>query len=353
MKKPTDNPRPSKITLGTVAELAGVGPATVDRVINERGNVSDATRRKVIDAARELGLKRILPDSYHRHVRIEVLMARPELPLIARMHMEFIRLARGLSGSVTIHRTNIKDESPGRLAEAMLQTSCDGVVVYAPDHPETNDAINALQARGVQVVTMISDLPKSRRLAYAGLDHYQAGRTAGYLMHNTVRIPGPLVILCNNLAFEGHARRVKGFSDYLLEAGASMPIIGVLEGGDDRDKSEILLRDAFAGQCDIAGIYNAGAANMGVARAIRARILNAPPVFVGHELTQFTASILHDRLMSFTIDQAPELQAQFAIEVLLSEFGFKVSKSVAPPYRSPVPILIYSPENIPNAFPTP
>src|SRR6516162_7307000 len=122
-----DAKRPSKVTLTEVARRANVGPATVDRVINERGNVSEATRRRVLEAARNLGLKRTLPDSYRRHVRIEVVMARPELPLIARMNQEFMRLARGLSGSVTIHRTIPKEETPDRLSYVLRNTICDAV----------------------------------------------------------------------------------------------------------------------------------------------------------------------------------------------------------------------------------
>jgi hypothetical protein len=40
-------------------------------------------------------------------------------------------------------------------------------------------------------------------------------------MQNTVRIAGPLVILCN-LGFEGLAKRVKGFTDYLRAIAASI-----------------------------------------------------------------------------------------------------------------------------------
>jgi LacI family transcriptional regulator len=296
--------RLSRVTLSEVAARAGVGPATVDRVINERGNVSEETRKKVVDTARELGLKRILPDSYRRHVHIEVVMARPELPLIARMNVEFIRLARGLSGSVTIHRTFPKEETPDQLSYVLRRTGCDAVVIYAPNHPSINDAIAALKQRGVHVVTMISDLPNSCRLAYAGMDHYQAGRTAGYLMHSAVRIPGPLFILCNHLGFEGHARRVKGFTEYLQSVCANLQIAAIVEGGDDRDRSELRLREAFARHEDAAGIYNVGAANRGVVAAIRADILNARPVFIGHELTEFTASALRENIMSFTIDSA-------------------------------------------------
>jgi LacI family transcriptional regulator len=194
-------------------------------------------------------------------------------------------------------------------------------VIYAPDHPAINDAIGAPKKRGVHVVTMISDLPNSCRLAYAGMDHYQAGRTAGYLMHSVTRSPGSVVILCNHLGFEGHARRVKGFSEYLESVRVDLKIAAIVEGHDKRDRSEIGLREAFNRHNDAVGIYNVGAANRGVVGAIRADILKARPVFIGHELTEFTASSLRDKIMSFTIDQAPELQAQFAIEFCCANWG--------------------------------
>ncbi|MEK1851970.1 MAG: LacI family DNA-binding transcriptional regulator [Phyllobacterium sp.] len=50
-----------KIVLNDVAKLAGVGIATVDRLLNERGNVKPETALRIIRAVRQLGLQRILP----------------------------------------------------------------------------------------------------------------------------------------------------------------------------------------------------------------------------------------------------------------------------------------------------
>lgn len=52
------------ISLAMLARQIGVGVATVDRVLNERGGVSPQTTRKVLQAAREAGLKRILPEEH-------------------------------------------------------------------------------------------------------------------------------------------------------------------------------------------------------------------------------------------------------------------------------------------------
>ena len=88
-----------------------------------------------------------------------------------------------------------------------------------------------------------------------------------------------------------------------------------------------------------------------MAAAIRADLLRERPVFIGHELTRFSHQFLREGLMTLTIDQSPELQAQFAIDVLLNHFGFAGAAHVTPPYVSTVPIVLYGPENLPDAVP--
>jgi LacI family transcriptional regulator len=346
----TKNTRSPRITLHDVAQLAGVGSATVDRVINERGNVSDDVRQLVLKAARDLGLKRQLPVSHHRMVRINVILARPELPLIRRMGIEFRRLSDRMDHSVSIHRTTLEDETPTTIAEALLRSPCDAAVVYAQDHPLIRDAIAKLAARGKPVVTMISDLPGSARLAYAGTDHSKAGRSAGYFLSRMAQ-PGPVIVLCNHLGFQSHAERVRGLTDNLASFAQNFVLAKVVEGGDDPVRSEVRLKDAFRAHPDTVAIYNVGAANRGVVAAIRAGLLHRLPVFIGHELTAFTWESLRAGLMTMTIDQSPELQAQFAIDVLRNHFNFAEATHLAPPYASTVPIVLYGPENLPDKAP--
>src|SRR5690242_21379577 len=90
--------------LQDVARLAGVGVATVDRVLNERGNVSPATARRVIEAARQLDLKRVLPRPYVRRLRIEIVLARADPPLLGRLTQGFNTIAATLDRAVILHR---------------------------------------------------------------------------------------------------------------------------------------------------------------------------------------------------------------------------------------------------------
>jgi LacI family transcriptional regulator len=339
-----------RVTLSEVAIRAGVASATVDRVINERGNVREEVRRRVLEAARDLGLKRILPVSHHRMVRINVILARPELPLIRRMGIEFQRNAQRMDRSVVIHRTLLEDETPATIAAALRRGQYDATIVYAQDHPLIHTAIADLSALGKPVVTMISDLPGSARLAYAGTDHYKAGRSAGYFLGRMCS-PGEVIILCNHLGFHSHAQRVRGVTDQLAASAPALKITSIVEGRDDPGQSEIRLKEAFRNHPNAVAIYNVGAANRGVAAAIRADILCKRPVFIGHELYKFTHEILREGLMTLAIDQSPELQALFALDVLLNHFGFAGATHVTPPYISTVPIVLYGPENLPDAFP--
>jgi LacI family transcriptional regulator len=63
------------MSLEALAKRIGVGVATVDRVLNERGGVSPETTRRVLQAAREAGLKRILPEERRLPWQIEVFLS--------------------------------------------------------------------------------------------------------------------------------------------------------------------------------------------------------------------------------------------------------------------------------------
>ena len=335
-----------------IASLAGVGTATVDRVLNERGGVSPKLVEKVLSAARRLKLNRILPESHRRVLRIEVLLARPELPLVARMKHEFGRLSERMDRSVIIERTILKTDDPRVVAKAIRQTKADGLIFYPHEDTQIYDAITQAQARGVQVVTILSDMPDSGRLACAGTDHFEAGRTAGFFMAQMAHASGPIAILCHNQKIYGHAKRIAGFCDALSRHGKHLRVAKIVEGDDDSRKSELQLLKAFKAQNDFVGIYNVGAANDAVGIAIESNLLRNRPIFIGHELTPESRILLKSGVMSLVLDQNPEHQSRFAIDVLLHHFGYTDQTWLTKPYRSNIAFKLHTVENM-TEFTTP
>lgn len=97
---------PRKARLEDIAKHAGVGIATVDRVLNERGGVSERTIARVLESARELGTKRILPNSNRRQLAIEAVFARNSTAYSERLSQSFEAVSKLVDYPVTIYRTH-------------------------------------------------------------------------------------------------------------------------------------------------------------------------------------------------------------------------------------------------------
>jgi len=337
----------TKARLADVARRAGVGIATVDRVLNERGNVSPATARKVIEAARELSLPRILPVPYRRGLRLHVVMVRRDTPFFERLNAAFQRVAATLDRSVIVQRSFVDETRPADVAKHLLATNADALILYGQEHAAIIDAVTELTSKGVPVVTMVSDLPTSPRLAYVGTDHYRAGRTAAFFVSRMARRPGPVIVLTHSFDYRAHAQRVSGFRDGLADHGPDLRVVSVLEGHDRQGESEeLVLSQMRSTDEDIVGLYNTGGANRAVERALSSLEPARRPVFIGHELTVHTARMLSEGAMTLTIDQNPEEQARRAVDVLLRRFGYAESS----PEATEVPFSIFGPENVASSI---
>lgn len=67
---------------------------------------------------------------------------------------------------------------------------------------------------------------------------------------------------------------------------------------------------------DLVAIYNVGAGNTGVGRALKERRRERRVVFVGHEITDGARELLLDGTLDAVIDQNPRVEAREALNVL-------------------------------------
>ncbi len=63
-------------------------------------------------------------------------------------------------------------------------------------------------------------------------------------------------------------------------------------------------------------IYNIGAGNAGIARALKERGRQHQVVFIGHEATEGTKALLLDGTLDAVIDQNPRVEAREALNLL-------------------------------------
>ena len=333
-------------TLAGLAKRAGVGVATVDRVLNDRGGVSPAMTRKVLQAAREAGLKRILPEEHRHSWQIEVILSGNGSFFFQQLAQEFARLADALGyRRVRLHRTLIPEDAPEKLAAHIDAGSkrMDGLIVFAHASPLIYQALASCQARGVPVITLVSDLPDAPRLCHVGIDQYKAGRTAGLMLGSMAASTGDVVLISGRADYLAHQQRIEGFQQVLAERFPQLRLREILAGQDDRERISRLLEKTLAGSRQIAGLYNTGMGNTQIYEALARHRLCGSTVYVTHELYATTRQLLQQRILTLALDQNTQRHAELALTLLLRHLEEREQPDTYAPGK--VDFMLYTQEN--------
>lgn len=312
-------------TLAEVAREAGLSLATVDRALNGRGGVHAKSKARVAAAVARLGYRR---DPFAAGLargatlRFTVIMPEGSNTFMAQLRAQFDSLRPWLSDRRAVLDLRGTDVfSPEKLAAALDATpeGCAGVAVVALDHPRVRAAIDDLAARGVPVVTVVSDAPASRRVRFVGIDNTAAGRTAATLLGRFAgKRRGTVAVIVGTLGLRDHAERFFGFTQILAAEYPHLAIATPREGRDDAARTKIVAEEMLAATPDLVGIYCTGAGNRGIAAALQTHPRKPPKLFIGHELTPHTRKFLLDGTMDAVINQDAGHEARSAMRILLA-----------------------------------
>ncbi len=304
-----------------IAASAQVSVATVNRVLNDRGGVSLVTREKVIRAAKQLAVPRLMPDVRRGLTRFDVVLARSRTPFFQRIELALQRFMQLLDRRIVVHRHEFSPEEDGLTAAFIRQPlhRRDGLILAVHDTPLLRDAVQQVSRQGVPVVTLMSDISDVSRLHYAGIDNLHAGRTAGHLMGRLVQKPGRVLVLTNDLAYRAHRDRTAGCLAVLQERHAHLNCLPVMSCYDDPDQAyhavDLALKDRNG--LPLAGIYHSGAGSQGIAQALHRHGRTQDLVWLGHELSDEHRTLLMQGAMDFVIDQDPDGQVLSGMQHLL------------------------------------
>lgn len=346
---PTGPRRKRSARFEDIAALAGVSTATVNRVLNDRGGVSPERRAKVIAAARELGVPRLLPDVHHGLIRFDVVLAASATPYFDRLENALQRAAQTLAPRVLLHRHRCPIDDEARLARLLGQPPHrrNGLIVALPDSPVVRHALRAQVDADVPVVTLMSGVADVPGLHYAGINNLQAGRCAGHFIGRMAGpAPGQVLLITHQLSFRAHAERIRGCAEVLAHRFPHLSVRGPVACSDDPDRVHFALRDALAASraegLPLRGLYTSGAGTAGVPGALQRAAPEVRPVWVGHEIHTAHRELLRHGWLDVVIDQAPEAQVQGALAHLLHACGLVEQ---APP-SGPIDFRLHCVENL-------
>jgi LacI family transcriptional regulator len=200
-----------------------------------------------------------------------------------------------------------------------LPRRIDGVALVALDHPAVTEAVNLLADAGIPVVTLVSDVPRSRRKHFVGIDNFAAGRTAASLIGRFSGGRGGKVgLIAGSLALRDHFERRSGFEQVLRNEYPALKVLPVREARDDIALVEAAARALIEENPDLVSIYSTGGGQPGVIAALEATGRGAEVVFIAHELIPSTRRHLIRGTVDAVINQDAGHMARSTARILLA-----------------------------------
>jgi LacI family transcriptional regulator len=329
-----------------IARQAGLSEATVDRVLNNRPGVRASTVSNVRQAITDLDRQRSQLRLNGRTFLVDVVMQAPDRfssAVKAALEAELPSLRPAVVRSRFDFREKGRPRDIVKVLNDIRHRGSMGVVLKAPDVPEITDAIGRLNNSGIPVVTLVTDIPLSRRVAYVGIDNRAAGSTAAYLVDRLLSDrPGDVLIALSRSVFRGEEEREIGFRATMRSRSAERALIELT----DTDGLDATVKESTLGTLqrhpEINAVYSVGGGNRAILDAFEAADRRCR-VFIGHDLDRDNLQLLHDERLTAVLHHDLRYDMRLACHTIMAAHG-----AIDAPIESVrSPIHIVTPHNIP------
>lgn len=323
-------------TIREIASATGLGTATIDRVLNGRGSVREATRLRVREALEQLSNRPAVPAVAQKKIAFLSeggasfnQSMREALETHNAAHPEILCSFTGIAtGAVeTLELAELIESTAGEV---------DGLVISAPDALAINRAVRTVTAQGTPVVCLTTDLPTSNRIAYVGNDQTSAGATAAYLMARLLGGRSGRLLLVVSAPFRCQEERELGFRRVLRSEFSHLDVEERVNSHDTLEHSYSNVRDYIRDHGAPVGVYNVAAGNLGVAQALREAGLEGEVVFIGHELNANSRMLLESSALDLVIGHDFEREVTLSVEAVI---GHRNREPVPEMWRTDVQIF--------------
>ncbi|WP_028223973.1 LacI family DNA-binding transcriptional regulator [Paraburkholderia ferrariae] len=329
-----------------IALQAGVGLATVDRVLNGRAHVREHTRKRVEQAIRELEKQELQLATAGRKLIVDVVVEAPSRfadEVREALEAELPGLHPAVFRPRFLMRETMTTEEVVETLHAIGRRGSHGIFLKARDVPGIADAIGELQRRGIPVVTIFTDISLSGRLAYAGLDNRVAGATAAWLVGQWLgKRRGSVLITLSDERFRGEEEREIGFRRALRQRFPQLALIDASGGHGLDAATEARVRSVLAKHADIAAVYSMGGGNPAILRALGGR--RHPVCFIGHDLDRDNVRLLREGRIQAVLHHDLRQDMRSACQRVMSFHKLLPAAAVSPSSS----VVVVTPENIPE-----
>ncbi|WP_108814040.1 LacI family DNA-binding transcriptional regulator [Loktanella sp. Alg231-35] len=329
-----------------IARQAGLGTATVDRVLNGRAHVSPQTKLRVTAAIEELTAQEAQLAARGRRLFFDFVVEAPNRfsrEVKAAAEAVLPQIGKAVCRPRFVQQEIMHDDEVVSTLARIMKRGSHGVCLKARDTSKIREAVNTLTAAKIPVVTLVTDIGGTDHLTYVGMDNASAGRTAAYLISKTVsNTPGAVLATRSQEGFLGEKERETAFVSALRSQCPQLHVVAVQGGGGiDHDTSR-LLSHALKGISDLCAVYSMGGGNRSILNALADQGLK-PEIFVAHDLDWENRQLILEGRLDFILHHDLQMNIRNAFGAFLSYHGLSNDQAETP--LSTAQVL--TPENVP------
>lgn len=334
------------ITIKKIAQIANVSVGTVDRIIHNRGQVTEENIAKVNAIIKEYDYKKnIFASNLAFNKKFKFAVFLPKNKSIEYWRAPIIGISKAAEElakfGVTIDYFffDYNTTSFNKTASKLLKLDYEGLLFAPIFYEESVSFLTEYKKKIIPIVMIDSNLPEINDVAYIGQDSYQSGYLGGKLISYGIKNEANVLILIINQNVESTSRtnvflqRIKGFYAFFKE-NKNLPKFNFNEISIKYDIENQLTIDMFNG-IDCVFIPNSRAYI--VAKFIKENDLKDIRI-VGYELLKQNLEYLKDGVIDFLIHQKPEEQGYMGINHLYKKSVLK--EPVVDLYYMPLEIIV-------------
>ena len=308
------------VTIKKIAEQAGVSIGTVDRVIHNRGRVSQKTKKKILTILKREGYRRNIVASQlsnSRKTLLSVLMPHPEQnDNFWKMIEEGIREANEKLSYFKLDTRfyffdRYDSQSYKKQFHKALEEKPSGLLIapiLAADTMEFREMIPS----HTKVVFFNADLPEFPRLSSIGQDSYDSGKTAGRLMDLLTGGKGSIAVIEVRPEDYHINTRAAGFRDYIKEHGSMEIFSYIMPPENLENEFENTVHQIMENHTGLSGLFVPNSSVHFFAERMPETVK-----VIGFDQVEANTRLLKEGRIDFLINQQPRKQGELALEYLI------------------------------------
>ena len=323
-----------KARIKDIASLAGVSIGTVDRVLHDRGEVAEETRKRILKIAGELNYTpNLIAQVLKSRKRFHLVSLLPEPddentfwnkhPLGMTKAMDELNPFPVSLSQITFDIVNESDFQ--EKAESVLKLHPDGLIIAPIFKAESVAFCARLAKEHIPFIFVDGFIENTGFLAYVGEDVFRSGRVAGQLTDMITPEEKDILIvnIARNVQNIHHLNnRTNGFLNYYARSGRNRGnkiTLNLPDTTSEKIKTEF--EKVFRINPGISSIFITGSKSYKIAEYLENEKIQSMNL-IGYDLLDKNVEYLRSGKIKFLISQRPDEQSYKGVRKLFDFLSF-------------------------------